>query len=222
VLCNVPSMAPNDKHENNHENNHQQEHHQSSALLYLPPELHHQILSSLPYPDQLALRLTHPYFRSLQSQSESESQFLRSSSSSSWSSPTTLARIDWIISRADAGLPIPQRGPGISFSFSFSFATDALFVANAEIKTILRRRRRHDECVECRGARRRVVERLGEREGRRYCFVTGRGCPRLAEGAFVLEREREREIKKQVCLFVFLLLCSPVLYCTLLYFPVQQ
>lgn len=95
-----------------------------TTLLTLPPELHAQILTSLPYPDLLSLSLTNVYF----------SHLVRPHL-------TVRSRVNWVTVRRALNLPVPG-------AQKLSFATDATFVANGEVKSILRRRRRHVECVE--------------------------------------------------------------------------
>lgn len=95
---------------------------QTSSLLDLPPELHVMILQYLPYPDSLSLKITHPYFL----------DFIQ---------PThgVAARVTWLLSRAEDGLCIPK-------SRKLNLKTEQAFLANSEVKTIIRNRRSHEEC----------------------------------------------------------------------------
>ncbi|EXJ88060.1 hypothetical protein A1O1_04988, partial [Capronia coronata CBS 617.96] len=123
-------------------------------LLSLPPELHSMIAQELRYPDLLSLKLCHPYFGLLL-----EDQ------------PTICDRIQWLMSRARVGLPVPQ-------STKLSFLSDVAFVAKPEVKAILRQRLRHRECIECAQARNSIGRMLGMRKGRMLCFVVeGDCCP---------------------------------------------
>ena len=92
----------------------------SPSLLTLPAELHLEIQAYLTYPDLLALKHTHLYFL----------ETLK---------PTVIDRVDWLLSRTEFGLPIPTAA-------KLNLKTDAQFCRNQEVKGILLRRRRHEEC----------------------------------------------------------------------------
>lgn len=127
-----------------------------SPFLTLPPELHSLIAQELAYPDLLSLKLSHPYFQVL----------LRCK-------PTICNRIQWIERRSQMRLPVPRRT-------NLSFRSDVAFAANPEIQRILQQRLRHRECVYCKTARDAVVETMGRRAGRTFCFVLEGGiCPRF-------------------------------------------
>lgn len=96
----------------------------SSPFLSLPPEVHHHISTYLQYPDLLALTLVHPLFQS--------HELIHTSKSS---------RVDWLIDRSFHKLPLPSRT-------RCRWSSDREFVNNPEIKDILQRRRRHEECAE--------------------------------------------------------------------------
>lgn len=96
----------------------------STTFLALPPEIHSLIASQLPYPDLLALTLTHPTFL--------DHPLVHTSKSS---------RVDWLIDRAMKRLPLPSQS-------RCRWSSDGEFVSNAEVVAILRRRRNHLECAE--------------------------------------------------------------------------
>src|ERR1700761_2426523 len=96
----------------------------SKTLYSLPPELHHMIASHLTYPDLLSLKLTSKYFDGLVAPKLN-----------------VKLRVQWVQSRYTLHLPVPR-------STKLSFKSDALFAANTEVNTILRRRRKHLECVD--------------------------------------------------------------------------
>ena len=124
----------------------------TAKLLTLPTEIQMLVACHLPYPDLLALKLTHPTFHSL-------------------IYPTVYDRVDWLLSRPAQGLSIPS-------SAACSFKTDREFVANDEVKTILRRRGRH---LECGGSPVRW-------HGFPRCIVNGRMC----KGA---QRRHEKKLR---------------------------
>lgn len=95
-----------------------------TTFLALPPEIHYQIASQLPYPDLLALTLAHPKFRN-------HSLVCTSKSS----------RVDWLIDRAMQQLPLPSQS-------QCRWSSDREFLSNLEVATILYRRRHHLECTE--------------------------------------------------------------------------
>ena len=96
----------------------------STPLLSLPLELHHQISLSLPYPDHLALRHTHPHF------------YL--------TLPSTIKdKVAWLISRHERQLPCPNT--------RCILASDAAFCYSGDVRSIMERRRRHQECKGVRG-----------------------------------------------------------------------
>jgi hypothetical protein len=132
-----------------------------AGLLSLPPEVHHLIVSYLPYPDLLSIKLSHPYFQALLD-----------------SQPTVHQRIAWVLSRGRIHLPIPHDS-------KTNFRTDVLFLRNPEVTKIIRRRRQHLECVNCILARRIAwLQYTGtsDERRRRLCFVNeGYECPRLRE-----------------------------------------
>lgn len=82
------------------------------------------IASYLPYPDLLALTLTHPIFRS--------HSLVRTTKSS---------RVDWLLDRAMLGLPLPTQS-------RCRWSSDNEFVSHPEVITIMRKRRQHVECAE--------------------------------------------------------------------------
>lgn len=145
-----------------------------ATLLSLPPEVHHLIVSCLPYPDLLSLKLSHPYFQALLA-----------------SQPTVYQRIAWVLSRGRIHLPIPHDS-------KTNFRTDPLFLRNPEVTKIIRRRRLHLECVECNLARRIIwLQYTGtsDERRRRLCFVNeGYECPRLRE----LDEKKVMDEKKLV------------------------
>jgi len=144
------------------------------TLLSLPPELQSLIVTSLPYPDLLSLKISHPYFHALLT---------------STNTPNVHHRIAWVLSRRKIYLPIP-------YDSKTNFLTDALFLGNPEVTRIIRRRRLHLECVQCKLARRMVwLKSLCQDEERlrRLCLVNeGAECPRLRE---LDERKAEAEKK---------------------------
>ena len=136
----------------------------NTNLLSLPPELQLLIATNLGYPDLLSLKLTHPHFVALLPEF------------------TIYSRINWVLERAALGLPFP-------YGTQCSFTCDRGFVANKEVTEILRRRRRHLECVECAPARDHAVKEFGSARGARLCLVTRAAeCPRIGE----LEDKRRR------------------------------
>jgi len=137
----------------------------STNLSSLPPELHHIIASHLPYPDLLALKLTSPYFSAL------VTPLL-----------TVKARVNWVQARYKQNLLVPK-------STRLSFKTDALFVANREVKAILRQRREHMECVRDAGVYSRAFTRTWRHPSDKVCLVTmERKCPRIQR----MEDDRKR------------------------------
>ncbi|KAK5048562.1 hypothetical protein LTR84_005653 [Exophiala bonariae] len=140
-------------------------------MLTLPPEIHHLITTHLSYPDHLSLTLSHPHFKTL------------------LANTTTIAqRIAWIQSRAKLYLPIPHDS-------KVDFRTDTLFVLNAEVTRILRRRRQHVECVNNPLSRRLVYLKILKDQGETIplrCLVNeGHECP----GLVVLRAETMRDEK---------------------------
>jgi hypothetical protein len=93
--------------------------HHPSTLLSLPPELLLHISTSLPYPDLLALKHSHPLFYSL-------------------TTITVYDRVDWLLSRPKQGLTLPQT--------KCILKTDREFCANREVREMMRRRRGHLDC----------------------------------------------------------------------------
>ena len=93
-----------------------------SPLLCLPPELHHLIITHLPYPDALSLKHTSSYFYSLVDTSDYRQ------------------KVSWIVDRQMRGLACPKK--------SCIFKTDAAFCSSGggEVRKIMERRRRHEEC----------------------------------------------------------------------------
>lgn len=132
-----------------------------ATLLTLPPEIQHLIASELPYPDLLSLKISHPYFQSLLSDK-----------------PNVHHRIAWVLSRGKIYLPIPHDS-------KTNFRTDVLFLRNPEVTRIIRRRRKHLECVQCTLARQIVWLKstsTDDKTRRRLCLVNeGYECPRLRE-----------------------------------------
>ena len=164
-------------------------------LVSLPPEIHHIIASHLPYPDLLSLSLTTQYFSVIITPKL-----------------TVKLRVDWVQSRYAAYLPVPQ-------ATRLSFISDALFVRNVEVSSILRRRRKHAECIEYDEESQRLFRKsimaleVGGRGGMQYlkvsgrvgprwnknCLVTGeRMCPRILEKELVQKRY-ERSVVGRVC-----------------------
>ena len=94
----------------------------SSPFLSLPPELHHLILLHLPYPDVLSLKHTSPYFYSLVDTRDYRQ------------------KVSWIVDRQMRGLVCPTK--------SCILKTDAAFCSSGggEVRKIMERRRRHEEC----------------------------------------------------------------------------
>lgn len=131
----------------------------SSPLLSLPPELHHLIISNLPYPDALSLKHTSAYFYSLVDTRDYRQ------------------KVSWIVDRQMRGLACPKR--------SCIFKTDAAFCSSGdgEVRTIMERRRRHEEC-----GRNGVCEVL---VGRRCEVGSRRAKRREANELWLLERARE-------------------------------
>ena len=101
-----------------------------SHLLALPTELHRLILPHLTYPDLLALRHSHPYFYNIVT-------------------TTVPHRLNWLIERAEQGLPLPQK--------TCRWKTDADFCSSAEVKEFMKRRRRHMDCASEFGVRKCLV-----------------------------------------------------------------
>ena len=95
-----------------------------ATLGSLPPEIHDLIASHLDYPDLLSLKLTNQYFSTLISPKLNVKM-----------------RVRWVQDRFARCLPVPK-------STKLSFKTDPLFVANSEVKNILKRRRKHAECLD--------------------------------------------------------------------------
>ncbi|KIX99646.1 uncharacterized protein Z520_04281 [Fonsecaea multimorphosa CBS 102226] len=157
-----------------------------SRLSSLPPELHHIIADHLPYPDLLSLKLTNTYFAALVAPKL-----------------TVKSRISWVQGRYAQHLPVPT-------SSQLSFKSDALFVANAEVKTILRRRRQHLECADHERGRAFVFSSmfanldLQVREGAaahhpwtKVCLVTGNTiCPRIQELEAKMQRYKNSMVGK--------------------------
>ena len=107
----------------------------AAPLLNLPFELHLLILPHLPWPDLLALKHSHPYFYH--------------------NVPTTVHhRVDWLLSRAPEGLPLPKE--------KVNLRSDAEFCASKEVRGFMRRRRGHWEC----------------KDGKEGCVVLGGICQR--------------------------------------------
>ncbi|KIW93725.1 uncharacterized protein Z519_05039 [Cladophialophora bantiana CBS 173.52] len=143
-------------------------HHSLKGLASLPPEIHHMVAEHLPYPDLLSLKLTNTYFAALVG-----------------SKLTVKMRISWVKSRYAQHLPVPK-------STKLSFKSDALFVANPEVKTILRRRRHHLECADHERGGAFVFSMFADvdHQGRgdtqqpwsKVCLVTGNPvCPKIQE-----------------------------------------
>ncbi|KEF52360.1 uncharacterized protein A1O9_11601 [Exophiala aquamarina CBS 119918] len=132
-----------------------------TTLLSLPPEVQHLIASELPYPDLLSLKISHPYFGALLD-----------------AQPSVHQRIAWVLSRCNIYLPIPHDS-------KTDFRTDVQFLRNPEVTRIIRRRRKHLECVECKLARQIVWLKstsTDDERRRRLCFVNeGYECPRVRE-----------------------------------------
>jgi hypothetical protein len=130
----------------------------SSPPLSLPPELHHLIISHLPYPDALALKHTSLYFYYLVDTRDYR------------------PKVSWIVDRQTRGLACPKK--------SCIFKTDAAFCSSGagEVRRIMERRRRHEEC-----GKDGVCEVL---VGRR-CEVARRTAKRKANESWLLERARE-------------------------------
>lgn len=96
------------------------------ALLTVPPEVLLSLSSYLPYPDVLALRLTHPrfYYSSLLATDRN-----------------IRLKVAWLLERKVRGLPCPSGGRAIVFR------TDRDFVASGMVGNVLKRRRGHRECA---------------------------------------------------------------------------
>ena len=150
----------------------------------LPPELHHMIASHLTYPDLLSLKLTSNYFSGLIGPKLNVKM-----------------RVHWVRDRCDQYLPVPK-------GTKLSFRSDASFVANAEVNAILRRRRKHKECVDYDKDHQKRFEKpilaleLGERGGLQYIQVRGRIRPSwskacLVTGKTVCPSIEDLELKKQ-------------------------
>ncbi|MCJ1327214.1 hypothetical protein MMC10_003882 [Thelotrema lepadinum] len=165
-------------------------------LLSLPPELLPHIASTLPYPDLLSLRLSHPHFY--------HSPLLRTNNARgiklrvSWLcavAPTSVANKSThnhtrtLASLGITRLHIPGlldwnvNGGGWS-GFSISLRTDKEFLANRDVQRFLRRRWRHEECppqgvqggcavvsgASCGGPKGRARGVGGKLKGWRYSF----------------------------------------------------
>jgi hypothetical protein len=154
------------------------------SIASLPPEVHHMIASHLSYPDLLSLKLTDKYFDTLISPKLN-----------------VRLRVDWVRNRISQHLPVPKRG-------KLSFRNDSQFVSNAEVKLILRRRRKHLECIDCDKEFRQVVnipfvavETGGN--GGEHAFALGehdlvtwkKGC--LVTGQKFCIRVQEMELRQQ-------------------------
>lgn len=94
----------------------------ATSFIDLPLEIQLGIRSHLTYPDLLALKISNARFFHHKSFKTSKSD-----------------RIEWLLQRATARLPIPMKG-------RVRWATDEEFVANEDVKSILQRRRLHLEC----------------------------------------------------------------------------
>ncbi|KIW66250.1 hypothetical protein PV04_08449 [Phialophora macrospora] len=158
--------------------------HAGKTIASLPPELHHMIASHLTYPDLLSLKLVDKYFSSLVTPKLH-----------------VKARVHWVQSRHSQYLPVPM-------STKLSFRSDAVFVANAEVSTILRRRRQHLECLDYdrdgqRGAKNPVITLETDSNGAmQYVQVKGRIRPSwskacMVTGEDVCPKVREVELAKQ-------------------------
>lgn len=90
------------------------------SLLGLPVELQAHVVSFLPYPDLLALKLTCTQFSTLVQTKKTH-------------------RVDWLLDRAAHGLPVPSKSRCL-------WSTDEEFVNHNEVKQFLRQRRAHREC----------------------------------------------------------------------------
>ncbi|CAI7608695.1 unnamed protein product [Penicillium glandicola] len=91
---------------------------QSANLMTLPPELHIQISTYLPYPDALALKHTSRHFYSIVFTG-------------------VRLKVDWLIDRFEHKLECPME--------KCSFSTDESF-CNGRVRGIMERRRWHLEC----------------------------------------------------------------------------
>jgi hypothetical protein len=158
--------------------------HAGKTIASLPPELHHMIASHLTYPDLLSLKLADKYFSSLVTPKLH-----------------VKTRVHWVQSRHSQYLPVPM-------STKLSFRSDALFVANAEVNTILRRRRQHLECLDYdkdgqRAAKNPVIALEMDGNGTmQYVQVKGRLRPSWSKACLVTGEEmcpriREMELAKQ-------------------------
>jgi len=128
-----------------------------TTLLNLPAEVQVLIASNLPFPDLLALKLSHPYFYRI-------------------IHPTVYDRVNWLLDRPRLGLPIPSQTKCV-------MKNDVVFVANKEVKEMLKRRRLHLECVD--------VGKDGT------CLVLeGWKCPKAGTSAM-----RKRLLRKQMYVF---------------------
>ena len=94
---------------------------QASPLLSLPPELLRSILPYLPYPDALSLKHT------------SRALYLCTDTS-------VPLKVSWLLARNMRGLPWPKR--------SCDLKTDKAFCngEEGEVRRIMEKRRRHEEC----------------------------------------------------------------------------
>ena len=100
-----------------------------SLLLDLPPEiLIHHLLPYLSYPALLALRLSHPYFYYSPLLYPARAQAIS-------------MRVTWLLERSEAGnVLVPTK------SGSVDAATDERFLANPQVRELLRKERHHSEC----------------------------------------------------------------------------
>jgi hypothetical protein len=154
------------------------------TLTSLPPELHHLISSHLTYPDLLSLKLTNNYFAGLISPKLNVKM-----------------RVHWVQDRYTQFLPVPK-------STKLSFKSDVLFVSNAEVSVILKRRRQHMECVDHDNDFQKVFKNhmlAAEADGSSmpYIRVRGRILPPwskacLVSGKSVCPKIQELELKKQL------------------------
>ena len=125
----------------------------TSHLLRFPPDLLLYIRSHLPYPDLLALRHTHPYFYY---------------SSLLATDRNIRLKVAWLVDRKRRGLACPGHHRTL-------FRTDREFCASTEVKQIMARRRRHEDCqvgkecevvsgTVCGRVRRRQLGKIGRGE----------------------------------------------------------
>ena len=135
-------------------------------LLALPPELLLHVASHLPYPDLLALRLAHPTLYRTPLLATDRAVTLK---------------VSWLVARRARHLLCP---PTARTPRRLGLRSDREFVAHDEVREMLRRHRRHEECGEGRGecevvggatcggreARGRIAKRTGAKgsgEGRK-------------------------------------------------------